>query len=236
MRYAQTNVQLYEQLADRELADLVAVRDAYQLAMELFTSRFRACGRPFVCHLVGTASILARHGATIDVTVAGLVHAAYEQGDFGVRGAGLASHNRARVREAIGPHAEALVARYQQTPGTTWESVPPQELAPILQMRMANELDEHIDRRIQYAGIAQEAARARGAKLAAAGRACGFASLADELEAATDDARPVPAPLTARQEKSFTLHPPLRSVWRARWRALRKRGKTQTSRVSAPQD
>jgi (p)ppGpp synthase/HD superfamily hydrolase len=61
--YAQTNLQLYRQLRDRTDADVALVAAAYELALSLFPRSFRATGKPFLCHLVGTASILDSHGA-----------------------------------------------------------------------------------------------------------------------------------------------------------------------------
>ena len=82
---AQTNLQLNNQLAAAgfKVHEIQAVDLAYGAAIRLFTGRYRANGKPFSAHLVGTASILARHGASMDVIVAGLFHAAYLQGEFG---------------------------------------------------------------------------------------------------------------------------------------------------------
>ena len=83
--YAQTNIQLFNQL-QREgygAADLEAVARAYDLAIALTTGRFRASGKTFIAHLVGTAGILGSLKAPGPLVVAGLLHAAYAAGDFG---------------------------------------------------------------------------------------------------------------------------------------------------------
>jgi len=110
---AQTNVQLYNQLwaAGWEDAGLLKARRAYELAAELFAGRFRPMGKPFVAHLVGVASLLQRFGAPPAAVVAGVVHSAYPQGDFGTGQTGRLPQHRERVREAIGPDAERLVDR-----------------------------------------------------------------------------------------------------------------------------
>ncbi len=61
MHYAQTNIQLYEQLlaARWSAADIVPARAAYELAMRIFAGHFRPSHKPFLAHLVGVASILA---------------------------------------------------------------------------------------------------------------------------------------------------------------------------------
>ena len=59
--YAQTNIQLFNQLRrdGYSKTDLDLVRDAYELAMVLFSGRFQPSGKSFIAHVVGTASILA---------------------------------------------------------------------------------------------------------------------------------------------------------------------------------
>ena len=70
--YAQTNVQLFNQLQsegysarDREL-----VRLAYEFAMGLFTGLFLPSGKTFIDHLVGTASILTSLHVPVEVVAA----------------------------------------------------------------------------------------------------------------------------------------------------------------------
>ena len=77
--YARTNIQLFNQLRQEGYSntDLRSVRDAYELAMVLFTGRFQPSGRPFVTHVVGTASILAslRLPAPVTLRVQGCARA-----------------------------------------------------------------------------------------------------------------------------------------------------------------
>jgi len=55
--YAQTNIQLFKQLrlAHYSDADLSYIYNAYQFALQIFSSRFCGSGKPFLSHLVGTA-------------------------------------------------------------------------------------------------------------------------------------------------------------------------------------
>jgi hypothetical protein len=151
---AQTNLDLYRQLHDRgwNRADLVLARDGYGLAMRLFSDRFRANGKPFVAHLVGTASLLATVGARPPIVLAGLLHAAYENGVFADGVGGASDEHRRIVRDAIGHDAEALVAAYRAlkwTPATIepllagWENVSAVQ-KDVLLMRVANELEDHL--------------------------------------------------------------------------------------------
>src|SRR5262249_52556405 len=81
---AQTNLRPYEELreAGRPAEELLGARRAYDLAARLFAGQYRATGKPFVAHLVGVASIVARLGERQAVVVAALLHAAYDQGAF----------------------------------------------------------------------------------------------------------------------------------------------------------
>jgi len=114
VRVAQTNLQLYEELAERAYSprEIAVVREAYALAMVLFASLYRATGKPFVAHAVGTASVLVAADAPLDLVAAALLHSAYTLGDFGSLLRRISPAKRARVRTAIGASAEGLVARY----------------------------------------------------------------------------------------------------------------------------
>ena len=158
--YAQTNVQLYEQLFGLGYApaQLNAVAAAYGLALSLFSALLRPEGKPFVNHLVGTASILAQHGAPFPVVVAGLLHAAYAYGEFGSLRCGVTPGKRHRVRAVIGEEAEAIVYRYtrfqwnariidalnKQLPDLS------RDQKTVIFMRLANELEEGADAGLLY--------------------------------------------------------------------------------------
>ena len=81
-RYAQTNLQLYGQLGAAGWTEpqLALVASGYELAMEICGASFRPNGKPFMCHLVGTASIVASWVAPVDEVVCGLLHSAYTHG------------------------------------------------------------------------------------------------------------------------------------------------------------
>lgn len=157
--YAQTNLQLLNQLiaVGYPEADLQCVFTAYQLAMELFTGRFRASGKPFLAHLVGTASILGDLAVPIPLVVAGLLHSAYSHGDFGPLSREAKSK---RIRQAIGEEANAYLVRYDNL---TWKphTIPElhqqlsrlkSETQGVILMRLANELEEHYDLGLLYCG------------------------------------------------------------------------------------
>jgi (p)ppGpp synthase/HD superfamily hydrolase len=164
--FAQTNLQLFHQLRQSGYteADLVCIHQAYQLASRVFTGFFRASGKPFIAHLVGTASILASVNAPIEIVAGGLLHAVYEFGDFGDGGRGISTKKQRQVRQAIGAKIETYVARYT---ALLWQEDNiinihqnleqfNQTQKNILLMRLANELEDHLDGGVLYCGNAQK--------------------------------------------------------------------------------
>jgi len=166
--YAQTNLQLFEELRREGYArdDFEAVARAYELTMSLFTGRFRASGKTFIAHLVGTAGILASLRAPSPLVVAGLLHAAYAAGDFGDEEQGISEAKRERIREVAGERAEEYVHRYQclEWSDETIDSVAEglDQMTPadrdVVLMRLANELEEFLDLGLHYGGERRRAA------------------------------------------------------------------------------
>ena len=156
---AQTNLVLYQQLHGLGYSSdgLARVRGSYELATTLFAGQFRPCGRTFIAHLVGTASILAEVRAAEPVVVAGLLHAAYEEGDFGfIRW----RHRRDHLQNVVGAEAEDLIWRYGRlkwygggasTQFERFDTLDEIERTIIL-MRLANELDDHMNFAHQLSG------------------------------------------------------------------------------------
>lgn len=154
-RYAQTNIQLFEQLRQGGVpeAERARVAAAYDLAARLFTGRFRCSGKTFLAHLVGTASVAARHGGSEPAISAALLHAAYDEGNFGTLLRGLTADKREMVRRAVGAEVEQLVVTYT---ALSWHRAMRPALVrrlpdfsdqerKALFIRMANELEETLD-------------------------------------------------------------------------------------------
>ncbi len=163
--YAQTNLQLFNQMraAGYVDADLRTVRTAYDLATRLFTAKFRGSGKPLLSHLVGTASVLCAVRAPAPVLAAAVLHAAYIFGEFGDGRRGMTPAKRDAVRMAVGPEIEDLVARYEELEWTDpaikalHARVDPLSKAErdVLLIRLANELEDHLDLGVLYCGNAQ---------------------------------------------------------------------------------
>ena len=152
--YAQTNIQLFNQLVRNAYAEteIGCVRDAYVLAMRLFSGLYRSSGKTFVAHVTGTASVLAETRAPVPLVTAALLHAAYSQGEFGMLRRKITPRKRDRLRAIIGEDAEDLVAAYTEL---IWNDATvrafceggcrsPRERHVVL-IRLANEVDEYAD-------------------------------------------------------------------------------------------
>jgi (p)ppGpp synthase/HD superfamily hydrolase len=158
-RRAQTNLQLYRQLlaVGHAMQEVIAVRDAYVLAAKLFAGLLRPEGRPFVCHVVGVASLLAMVGAPRATIVAGLLHSAYSHGDFGYGKGQVAGNARNRVRAVVGDEIERVVAayahqRWNAAAVADWIATPGRiaaEEREIITIRLADSLEDALDLGLQ---------------------------------------------------------------------------------------
>lgn len=163
--YAQTNIQLFNQLrlAHYSEVDLSYIYNAYQFSLQLFLGRFRGSGKPFLAHLVGTASILTSLDAPVNVIIAGLLHAAYLYGEYGTEEKGMTDAKREQVRATLGGETEELIARYTLL---KWNKNTIPEIRDrldtfdaterqILLIGLANELEDHLDLGILYCANAE---------------------------------------------------------------------------------
>lgn len=194
---AQTNPQLLLQLQRQAYPDsaLVAVQRAYLLALGLADGLYRGCGKPFVCHLVGTASIVAHCGAPVSVIVAALLHASYQPRVIRDAPGGL-SACRERIAAVFGPACEKLVYGYQFKDESAPDAVDDAaDRASVTLLHLADGLEDLIDCAPMLHGTEFDGADVRGSagwRLAQAAqtvpaaalraRALGYAWLAQQLE------------------------------------------------------
>lgn len=155
MRYAQSILELLNRLYRDGYgrSDLCLARDAYLLAMHAFTGLGRPSGKLFIDHAVGTASVLHGVGAPPAITCAGLIHSIYAHGDMGGWRKGISKASRRQVEAVVGLQVEELVAGYTAlrsnratasaiaTELKTYDAIG----RGVVLMRLANEVDEHLD-------------------------------------------------------------------------------------------
>jgi len=206
--YAQTNIHLYQQLRGEgySIEDVGRVCRAYELARELFSCQYRPSGKTLIAHLVGLASILGTLHVPCELVVAGLLHAAYAHGDFGGLRTGISDQKRRKVREVTGEIAETYVAGYSlltwnhQTMLTSSQNVSnlSQIERNVLVMRLANELEDHLDSGILYCSNAigrQKGLHIVDSLLIELAALLGYPALGAELERAFCPTREHPIPI-----------------------------------------
>ena len=158
----QTRSDLLDLAAARGYArdELALIANAYHIAHILADGGYRPCGRPFVNHLVGTASVLVRYGFRAEAVAAGLLHSAYthcpaHQGGIkagvdavcaaiGGRGSPLERRVRAyTLRESADQGAAVTSAEFSTLSVLD---------AEVIAVAAANELDMHLSGEFRYSG------------------------------------------------------------------------------------
>ena len=197
---AQTNAQLFLQLhhGGASAAELRRLRDAYLLAMQLYSGLFTGSGKTTLAHEIGTASLAHRHGGSFDLIVAGLLHGAYLVGDWGHFRIRITGKKRAALRSVIGQRAEATVHAFTRL---AWNAETIASLATRVDNLSALERDvsflrlvEELDRLLDYGAVLcfreAEAMRAwmrgRRDQMCRLAEALGHPALSIELARAVD--------------------------------------------------
>jgi hypothetical protein len=146
---AQTAPQLYCQLARMGMpdSDLARIRAACLLGARVTAGLLRGSGKPFACHLVGVASLVAEClPGDADAIVAALLHAMYqERVPFGTD----SDTRRQRLLGAAGERVETLVARYEDASPLCSTMERPDTRDPLSRivrvMQLADELEDAVD-------------------------------------------------------------------------------------------
>jgi gluconolactonase len=220
--YAQTNIQLFNQLRLEGYSrpDLDLVRHAYELAMVRFSGRFQPSGKSFIAHVVGTASILASLRLPAPVVAAGLLHNVYEHGDFGIARRNASRGKRRNIRRLLGSEVEEYITKF---PALHWKSPAvqlsldnPDRLAlvdrHVVSIRLADYLEHLLDLDLLYYGSAMRRyyTDSGGIAIAVAER-FGLRSLAAELKQACRETKsmelPVNLPADRVRNGSFVIAP-----------------------------
>jgi hypothetical protein len=164
--YAQTNIQLYNQMRVMGYSNgaCVCIRNAYETAARLFAGRHLIHAKTHIVHVVRTASILTSLQAPVEVVAAGLIHNAYQNGDFGTGENGFTSTKHRYLLQAVGPDVEQYVAGFAFLKWT------PQSFSGILQnltaypsidhytvlLRLADLLEHNFDHGVLYLKQSQQ--------------------------------------------------------------------------------
>jgi (p)ppGpp synthase/HD superfamily hydrolase len=194
---AQTNGGLYQHmhLAGAPAEDIRAVQAAYGHAMQLFFGLYRGSGRPFICHLVGTASVVAQIDGRRDMIIAGMFHALFEAAVFPDGRTVKSENNRAMIEKTMGPEVFQLIRLYEQfewsetsIASMAAQSAAPDDLARRLWiLRLANEADEMSHCSFALAQKPGRAIPSRMKNCAAMARKIGEEKLAATLDYFSDE-------------------------------------------------
>ena len=218
--YAQTIIQLYNQLRLNGYsdADMVLVRNAYELAMLLFSGRFQPSGKTLISHGVGTASILTSLRLPGEVVAAGLIHNAYQNGDFGDGKRFISKTKRKYVRQAVGKEVEEYVARFAtlkwkpENISTIRDEV--NELNPVdrntVLIRLADHLEHLLDLdALYYKDIGRKRYTTDTHILGEVAESLGFPNLADEIRESYKETKlaKIPVEFTPEHSESFVIPP-----------------------------
>jgi (p)ppGpp synthase/HD superfamily hydrolase len=116
MIVAQTKIQLFHQLLNSPIKysepDLRLILKTFEFGTGVFAGRFQTCGKPFLAHGIGTASILAHLHAPAVLVAAGIIHNVSSYGELGF---GVVGNSRAKskyVRKIVGQDVEQYVSKF----------------------------------------------------------------------------------------------------------------------------
>lgn len=168
------------------------------LAMRLSEGVYRPCGRPFLNHLVGTASVLVHYGFTLQRVLVALLHAAYSHAGRGVQLAdgtlsdastgalpdavtGMLGGVNSPVMAGVRAYTERarryrdLVAERRPIGALGMDDV------ELLLLEAANDIDMHLSSEVAFTGRADVAKGPLLVLVAGACRALGVPGMADTL-------------------------------------------------------
>lgn len=153
---AQTNLQLYGQMIELGFAEdeLALVHRAYLFGARATADLLRGSGKPFACHLAGTASAVAGERLGAPAIAASLLHALYQDR---VRwpDATTRERRRAALRDGFGAEVESLVHEYHGFETERLDAIDDASLVKrrtVVVMRLADELDDLVDDAIAMHG------------------------------------------------------------------------------------
>jgi hypothetical protein len=188
--------------------DIKKIMSAHWTALGLSNGGYRPCGRPFLNHLIGTASVLVHYGFESRLVQAALLHAAYSHAPPGetpraaieavTRALGGPGHTVERLVHAYTIRA----ARWRRlAPLENWQDVALMAEIDIAVMAIANAIDMHLSGEVRTTGRTDIDDRDAVSK---AGEIC--AALGVPGLAATLAAQPrAEHPASGRLQESFRL-------------------------------
>ena len=205
-----------------EPQEVAWLANCYQLAHVLTDGGYRPCGRPFINHLAGTASVLIRYDFRTEIVGAGLLHAAYTHcpphpagpkataelvcTSLGGKGSELERRVRAYTRR---DSDRGALSSPSASPWTISLSA-----AEIIAIAAANEVDMHLSGEFRYSGRTDEIGPEVTERIAYVSRVLGVDGLAETLLQARRQPIAVKPEFMTRIPFSYRVGPDKRSVSR----------------------
>ncbi len=232
----------YPQLMNQAIAagydalSLAELRRACELAARVADGLYRPNGGPFLCHLLRTGSVVLEERQPLKVVMAALLHATYSLRDHQTHHRWLRNpQQRVGLRQEIGAEVEEIVSAYD---GLAWgtrgalrvkleglDRLSTTDVQAIV-IRLANELEDHLDRGVAYAdpGAARVRLETRPEVLALAARLCSDALVAELEEAFAGQLCP-PLPAGVVTGRGLAYSHPRTPLGELRWlRSMAHRG------------
>ena len=193
--------------------ELTVLANAYHLAHVLMDGGYRPCGRPFINHLVGTASVLIRYDFRVETVAAGLLHSAYTHcpphtGDSRAAAdtvcAWLGGRNSAlekRVRAYTQRSAHWTRPQANSSPFENSSILD----AEILAIAAANEVDMHLSGEYRYTNRTDAPAPQVMQAIFDTCRFLGVSGLAETLRQPALESTPEQAQFVARMTGSYRI-------------------------------
>ncbi|MEO6928449.1 MAG: glycosyltransferase [Casimicrobiaceae bacterium] len=198
--------------------ELRVIANAYGLAHVLMDGGYRPCGRPFINHLCGTASVLVRYGYRAETIATGLLHSAYTHCPPHANGQRAAE---AEVCTALGGRGSAIESRVRaytlqsrsanaaaQSPAAKTPSLLDAEIVAVI---AANELDMRMSGEIRYCGRTDLIGADMLEHVARTCDALGTAGLCHSLRRELEQASPAPRELLTGMPASYRIDKATRS-------------------------
>lgn len=195
--------------------ELALLANAYHLAHVLMDGGYRPCGRPFINHLAGTASVLIRYGFRAETVAAGLLHSAYSHcphtpgaargaleavcADLG--GAGSVVERRVRAYLDHRHPPDCLPEDENERPTLSLLN------AEVMAIATANEVDMHLSGEFRYSGRGDAFDVETLRQSARVCRLLGVPGLFETLRLVREEVAPVPPTFVTRIPASYRIGP-----------------------------
>jgi len=193
--------------------ELAVIANAYHLAHVLMAGGYRPCGRPFINHLVGAASVLVRYDFRAETVAAGLLHAAYTHSRPHPDGPGAAVKAIAEFLGGERSPIEKTVRAYTRREsdwaviGKGTDSVAKLLIveAEILAIAAANEVDMAFSGEVRYSGRTDAITLEVAQRVAGVSEILGVSGLAATLAKAQQTEAVAPSELMTNRVGSYRV-------------------------------